>query len=833
MAANDGFRQTEIQFLQEQNSQVINALEKGEREKEEAKQIAAEFEQKEASLQAEYERVKLKIVAITTELQQQRTESHSKEEHIRVLSDQNKQLLDLLEQTEDKVRKTQESSVALEYEIKRLKLIEEDFDRVKERAEKEVSAAKREVLKLLEAVRDVRETNEMLRTEAANFEAQTSVDLEALEQALSVVKNKNVDYIQQIQKQEVKAQQFQQSIGTLNEEASELETKIVEMKGQMEGEEEERQKFSRNAGDQQQRLEGQEAQVDALRKALSSAERANEGLQEDNRQSAEKFREMADKVYALMDALRLNQVDLKKHEAENQTTEKKCLGIEKQVVNLNTKIEMEIEAAQLAEQQQRDAEAQSNMLKKQNKQMEESIALAQKAQGACERKAQDVQQQVASLQTQNAYLASRVDSMEDEKSDFRAELKKGSDRLSELVRANAQLQASIDGLEAESARLKSDRDQIRAQLEYIKREDVLDESGRQRPILIQSNQSSLLERLQINEFLYEAQQSRTPIPLVVEKIAQVLELLHSAQSQADQYLADVSKSNTLVAALRAKNMRLFEQVQEYEQFKTRSLIRYVGNQMEAGSVSMLYLEGLHMTEREVQEVHNLLRQYEVLEQVQALVFSDNGFTDDLINLFLQIIFSIPYMKRLDLRRNAFSHDAVKKLQTHCQNIQGVTSVIWTKEQTLAIHSGNQLRLTIDLAEQGAAQSKPDVDDFLVSDFSVDAADSHLQSKSGMQAPVPVGLGGPGELSALGKGSAHSASDSTLPKIKGQPRQKKPQSKGPKAGGKPAIVMEERHADPKVIDKWQAGNFPRQQIAVPQEKQTRPGSGSKAAKGKAR
>merc|ERR1712118_427269 len=253
---------------------------------------------------------------------------------------------------------------------------------------------------------------------------------------------------------------------------------------------------------------------------------------------------------------------------------------------------------------------------------------------------------------------------------------------------------------------------------------------------------------------------------------------------------------------------------------------------EAGSGSMLYLEGLHMTEREVQEVHNLLRQYEVLEQVQGLVFADNGFTDDLINLFLQIIFSVPYMKRLDLRRNAFSHDAVKKLQTHCQNIQGVTSVIWTKEQTLAINSGNQLRLTIDLAEHGAAQTRPDVDDFLVSDFSVDAADSHLQSKAGgVQAPVPVCLGGPGELSALGKGSSHAASDSTLPKIKGQPRQKggRP-SKGNKAAAKAPVVMEERHPDPKVVDKWQAGNFPKQQIAVPQEKQTRPGSGSKAAKG---
>jgi len=830
-----GFRTVEIKFLQEQNQQVIDALEKVEREKAEAVKIAAEFQQKEASLQAEYDRVKLKIAAITTDLQQQRAEGHSKDEHIRVLGDQNKQLLDLLEQTEDKVRKTRESSAELDGEIARLKLIEDDFDRVKQRAEKEVAAAKRDVLKLLEEVRDVRETNEQIRTEAANFEAQTSVDLEALEQALSVVKTKNVDYIQQIQAQEVKAQQYQQSISTLNMEASLLENKIVEMKSQMEGEEEERQKFTRNAGDQQQRLEGVEAQVEALRKALSSAERANESLQEDNRQSAEKFREMADKVYALMDALRLNQVDLKKHEASNQTVEKKCLGLEKQIANLTTKIEMEMEARGVAEQEKRDAEAQSNLLKKQNKVMEESIALAQKAQAACEKKAADVQQQVTSLQTQNAYLASRVDSMEDEKNDLRAELKKGSDKLSELVRANQKLQQSIDTLDQDVTRSKADRDQLRAQLEYIKREDVLDDSGRQRPILIQSNQSTLLERLQINEFLYEAQQSRTPIPLIVEKVAQVLELLHSAQSQADTYLSDVSKSNTLVAALRKKNMRLFEQVQEFEQFKTRSLIRFVANKFESGSTSMIYLDGLHLTEREVQEIHNLMRQYEVLPKVNAIVLSDNGLTDAVVNLLLQIIFSLPYLKRLDLRKNAFTPDAIKKFQQQCQNIQGVTSVIWTKEQSLAIHSGNQLRLTVELAEQGAASMKPDVDDFLVSEFSVDQADDHLRSKAGIQAPapqVPVGLGGPGgaDLSTIG-GSAHGGSESTLPRVKekkGQPRQKKGGKEQPTSKGKPAPVqMVERHPDPKVVDKWQAGNFPRQQIAVPQEAGRRPASGGKS------
>ena len=36
---------------------------------------------------------------------------------------------------------------------------------------------------------------------------------------------------------------------------------------------------------------------------------------------------------------------------------------------------------------------------------------------------------------------------------------------------------------------------------------------------------------------------------------------------------------------------------------------------ESGSTSMIYLDGLHLTEREVQEIHNLMRQYEVLPKV--------------------------------------------------------------------------------------------------------------------------------------------------------------------------------------------------------------------------
>ena len=75
---------------------------------------------------------------------------------------------------------------------------------------------------------------------------------------------------------------------------------------------------------------------------------------------------------------------------------------------------------------------------------------------------------------------------------------------------------------------------MRAELEYVKREDVLDESGRQRPILIQSNESNLLEKLHINEFLYEAPFSKTSNHFFVLETKQRGWGAHSEQTNSEQ-----------------------------------------------------------------------------------------------------------------------------------------------------------------------------------------------------------------------------------------------------------------------------------------------------------
>jgi len=380
----------------------------------------------------------------------------------------------------------------------------------------------------------------------------------------------------------------------------------------------------------------------------------------------------------------------------------------------------------------------------------------------------------------------------------------------------------------------NDRDQYRKELEYIKREDVLDEAGRQRPILIQSSESDLLEKLQVNEFLYEAQQARNPVPPIIEKVAQLLAMLHEGQQRSDAYLGDLQKSNGLVSALRQRNMALFTRTQMFESFKTRALLRYVMNLVEGDRMTDLHLDGLSFGQREISEMLSLLARYEALDKVFVISLIDNGLGDDSVNLLLQLMFQLPYLRSLDLRRNCIGPEGIKKIEEQFRAMEGVTGVIRTANQVINIHSGSQLRLAIDISEQvPKEQVQPMVDFSIQHELHAVDADPFLATSAGMTtqpfnktAPPqkspqkamadpsaaelakpsavppppavggpPVGLGGPGNVAALNKKAGKSKD-----KV---PDPKKRSAKRAKAAPPPML---EYIPNQRVLDKWQVGAY---------------------------
>jgi hypothetical protein len=844
--AHAGIRAGEIKHLQETNRQVLEQLERVEDERDQALKVIGACEEADSGLQADLQAVRDKITALGEQVQEDKVLIGSKDAHVKVVAEQNKQMMQLLENEETKCRGHADKIRELEAKNKKLQRIAEEFDVARSVIEKKVADAKTKSAEFIAGVKNQRSLNETLRANIQNTEAKTRVEIEALGQSLQVVENKNLEYLTRINKQETREKQLQGETETLKGEVEKVRSEIDALRKQLEGDSEGRVLFERHRSQIETAIEALEVQADTLKKALNTAERANEQLQEENRTSAERCRETADKVYALMDSLRLNQVELKKQEAENGARDKKILALERQIENLKAKLSMEADARVLAEQETKEAQAEAGLLKKKNKKIEERVTESQLEQEKAEREVHDVNERVSGLQTQNAFLASRIDGQEEEKNTMKAEIKKLATRITDVKRENDQFRNDIDRLEEQVATSTSEKANLSSQLEYIKREDVMDETGRQRPILIQSTESDLLEKLQINEFLYEAQQARNPVPPMIEKIAQLLAMLHEGQSRADTYLGDVSKSNSLVSALRQRNMALFTKTQMFESFKTRALVRYVMNLIEGDLVTDLHLDGLNFANRELNEMVTMFQKYDATEKVQVISLVDNGLDEDSINLIMQVLFLLPYLKFLDLRRNCFKQESIKIIEDKLREMEGVTGIVRTQGQVLNVHSGNQLRLTVDVSEQMPKdQVAKDVDFSVQAELNGDDADPFLATDGGQSqhpwtktamnkqmspplavpdpsavdlsqttsgpaavvAPVvggpPVGLGGPGNLSALtkkDKPAAAAKAGGRADRLPGPPGRR---NSNRRKAAPPAPLMD-YPVNERVVDKWQSG-----------------------------
>ncbi len=78
------------------------------------------------------------------------------------------------------------------------------------------------------------------------MDAQTQVDIEALNQVLTVVSNKNVEYLTQLQRQETRENQLKEELNGLKETANNFRKEIESLKKRMDGDEKERLAFERD-----------------------------------------------------------------------------------------------------------------------------------------------------------------------------------------------------------------------------------------------------------------------------------------------------------------------------------------------------------------------------------------------------------------------------------------------------------------------------------------------------------------------------------------------------------------------------------------------------------
>merc|ERR1711865_587723 len=594
---------------------------------------------------------------------------------------------------------------------------------------------------------------------------------------------------QQIQHNEVHEHRLGEGLVKLKEVLDELSYQKKGIRMQLDIDVEHRDKWQQSKVEVEKRRETLDRTVEALRQSLRSAEEHNSKMQEDNKHGADNFRQLGDKVYSLMDQLRVNQLDLKKQEQAGIDKAKRVSVLDKQATSLQQDLQAEVDAKLQAEAEARGAAQMQALLQKKNKMLEEALQLALKAQEKVEKRLQELLEKSNSLQTQNEYLATRIDGNEEDKGALKHEMRRLEDELRQTTSVHTQLAQHSIELEDKANDLEAEKSSLQAELDYIKREDMLDDTGRTKPILIES-ESNLIDRLQINEFLFSAQQTKNPVKMLVEKVSHLLELLHTAQTQSDLYLQDLQRSNSMLTALRGKNMALYEKVQLCETWKMRALLKIVSNAFEARDKvkghmpakhrgEALYLDGLQYTNKELKELVRIVQGYEKQEIVKTIRLQDNALARPSVPILCEIISLCPYLKELNLNRNKLDDDAQRELHAYVERIPGVTSVLRDPVRgDIVAKSGHQLRLTINLESQeqpddGDGAPDPLAGDDLMEDQSGAAADGFLASAAGVNSQTrlkgPEARGepaGPGGYSRTSLPDQKGGITTTLPKIAG-------------------------------------------------------------------
>lgn len=790
---SEDFRSHNVRFLQEQNREALRTLERVEEERDEAFQAVQQWEAKKKSVEAEYKRLEDQVTGAQNNCDVSRAEIHRRDEQIRVLMEQNRNLLDMLEQEEASCKEKTTTWEALTAELKRLEAVSIEYERVKAAGDQQLTQARSEVVRANEELKGANAETEQLRSAATNYAAQAKADIEGLEMQLNEAKKQNVEYLQQINANEVSEHKAQELVQKLKETLEDLTLQKKSLRMQLDGDASQRDAWSKSKADVEQRKETLSRTVEALRASLRATEDAGQKMQEDQQEGGKNFRLLSDKVYSLMEQLRVNQVDLKKQEQAAIDKEKKIALLDKQASMLQSRVAAEVSAKLEAEAEARSAAQMQALLQKKHKKLEEAITLALKAQEKVEKRQQELNDKANALHAQNEYLATRIDGQEEDKGALRQELRKLETDLHKVTETHAELSGAHTELEDKINEVEAGKTSLEAELDYIKREDMLDATGRTKPILIESNESMLVERLQINEFLYGAQQQRNPVPMLIEKLSHLLELLHTAQRQADLYLQDLQRSNSLLTALRDKNRVLYDRTQTCETWKMRALLKIVSNEFEKrplppghiqrGGGHSLYLDGLQYNLTELQELQKVITSYGKQEELTEIRLQENQLDAMSLPELESMMAMCPYLTRFDLRRNRLDEDSINRLQTFLERIQGVTNVqVDPATGNLIAKSGNQVRLTICLEDQNPTEPLPSGTGQVTADLSMTAADDFLNTAAGLTGQTrlqgPEATGSPQMLGAVPQRASlanqtqlpqraslsESRSDATLPRL---------------------------------------------------------------------
>ena len=701
---SESFRQNDLRFLQEQNRKAVNALAKIEAERDEAVRVANEYEAQFRLLEAQNEGLISQFVALETKSRSEQLELQQVDQSIRETAENNKALRDKITLEETHINRANEESRTLDVEEQRLTRICNELALLKKSTEDQLHAINQDKGKAGLDLEHCLAEREQLQLSTANLKAHTKTELEQIEEALRTEKRRNTELLMLYRGNEISEKKLTAELVALKDRVAEEGADQTRLETILRGSSVEHDNMTRQMTELATQLSARQEMNATVKEAISDVTSQVSRSRQAFQDTAKLLKDGASNVYSLSEQLRIVQLHRKRKIDDAVERKQRIDEVESEAATIISKVVTEAEEHVKAVYHAKKAEQLLSLLRKKFKQLEDTSLLAQKAFEKVERDYHEVKDKGEVISTQNTYLSLRVESIEEDKGVLKQEVKKTQLQAAEVEGQLKAVQSKVHDQTTILATLEADCAKIQADLDYIKREDLLDTSGRVKPLLIESTSdaSGLVDKLHINEFLVQAQSiPKEAVTMLIEKIAHLLELVHNAQTQAEQYLADLTRSNSFVTQLREKNKAATEEVDAAESFVVMALSTFMRNSLlKAQAPNNLYLANLGYTADHVNELLGLVKSLTqpALVKVERLSLRSNKCNDAAVDSLLQIMKLCPNMREIDLSGNRLTLAGVNAVAAALSQVEGVTGVL-RDEKRIVASSGTQLRYLVHVEGQ--------------------------------------------------------------------------------------------------------------------------------------
>lgn len=663
------------------------------------------------------------------------SEVGDKEKQLRIMTDQNSEMLRLLESEEAMTSQLQGEVSELRAELDELRQkYGALLSTAKTHEELATKAAKEGQLRA-EEIRLLRVETEQLKQQNTELKMKTQVEVEALQEQLRVRKEKQYQLLEKLQAQEEAKRQAEDQVAGMEDQLRGLHARNVDLETQIKVESRAKNNFEDTNKELQIENSNLYNQNKELQSKIEKSEKERIRMEAEARDSGEQLREMAEKVFQLLERLKLAELGKSKAMEALKKKEQDMVSLQKKNARLIKESTDESKARIKAEMDVKVLQDQVRALKKNN------TTLSQKSKDEAALKvksmeeAAQLQEKLRTMESRLSFLLNKVQAdeearviqMEDRKK-LEAQVVSYTEKCEELQHKLTEMGES-NRVITQAMRLKQEElNDCQAKYDLLLKDSQLrestennndnDENNGPRPggpddienvrlnegrgrfyveaksigggsiLLLRSRKQSYkdwLDKYNANEFLKRAQKTTRFRDLMVEKVASLYGLLMVEEEEKLQLVTEMTSRDANLDHMQKKLNYVQDTLAVEEDAKRRMLLRYIhavkehAMSVNDGTGGVLQLPESNITDEEIHALAALLRNNTSIDELNL---RGNSITDDGARALGAVLAGKSGLRLVDLRGNKIGKGAIRILAEALERSERVRHVY--------VHAGGKI-----------------------------------------------------------------------------------------------------------------------------------------------